>query len=257
MIFLSLLIMGVGLFLTGFSDSFSFAFITRLITGIGNGGAPVPMIMLPVVWFVANKRGLAMGIINMGVGLGLSLSGLILPYCISGYGQNGWRYAWYLMGITVFAGSFLCYALLRDHPEQKGLTMYGGQGEASKVSARIPLGAAIRQVVGESEIWKLSCVYLMFGFSYVIYLTFFIAHLTSEIGMQTAEAERIFAVLGLFSIFCGLPWGIISDLAGRRHASIFAYLILGISFLVFALSGGPLRSTFRQYCLGSLHSPCR
>jgi predicted MFS family arabinose efflux permease len=168
------------------------------------------------------------------VGLGLSLSGLILPYCISGYGQSGWRVAWYLMGITVFAGSFLCYALLRDHPEQKGLTMYGGQGTESKASARIPLGSAIRQVVGESEIWKLGCVYFMFGFSYIIYLTFFIAHLTSEMGMQTAEAGRIFAVLGFFSIFCGLPWGTISDVAGRRHASIFAYLILGLSYLLFA-----------------------
>jgi MFS family permease len=234
-IFLSLLVMGVGLFLTGSSDSFSFAFVTRLITGIGNGGAPVPMITLPVVWFVAKKRGLAMGIINMGVGLGLSLSGLILPYCISGYGQSGWRYAWHLMGITVFAGSFLCYALLRDHPEQKGLTMYGGHGEPARVTARIPVASAVRQVVGESEIWKLGCVYFMFGFSYIIYLTFFIAHLTTEIGMQTAEAGRIFAVLGLFSIFCGLPWGSISDVAGRRYASIFAYLILGVAFLLFAL----------------------
>ena len=38
-IFVSLLVMGVGLFLTGLSDSFFFAFITRLITGIGNGGS--------------------------------------------------------------------------------------------------------------------------------------------------------------------------------------------------------------------------
>jgi MFS family permease len=245
-IFISLLVMGVGLFLTGRSDSFSFALMTRLITGIGNGGAVVPMITLPAAWFVAKKRGLAMGIVNMGVGLGLSLSGLILPYCISCYGTNGWRYAWYLMGIVVLVCSFVCYALLRDHPREKGLTMYGGQGEESKAGATITLLSTFRKVVGEKEIWKLACVYFMFGLSYMIYLTYFIAHLTREIGMQTAEAGRVFAILGFLSIFCGLPWGSFSDRVGRRHASLLAYLTLTISFLLFAFCKG----TFALYLSG-------
>ena len=242
-IFLSLLVMGVGLFLTGRSDSFSFALVTRIITGIGNGGAVVPMITLPAAWFVARKRGLAMGIVNMGVGLGLSLSGLILPYCISCYGTNGWRYAWYLMGIVVLVCSFLCYALLRDHPREKGLTMYGGQGEESTAGATISLLSTFQKVVGEKEIWKLACVYFMFGLSYMIYLTYFIAYLTREIGMQTAEAGRVFAILGFLSIFCGLPWGSFSDRVGRRYASLLAYLTLAISFLLFAFCKG----TFALY----------
>ena len=48
-IFLSLLVTGVGLFLTGLSDSFSFAFMARLITGFGNKNVPVPMITLPAI----------------------------------------------------------------------------------------------------------------------------------------------------------------------------------------------------------------
>jgi sugar phosphate permease len=241
-IFLSLLVTGSGLFLTGLSDSFSFAFMIRLITGLGNGGVPVPMITLPAIWFSARKRGLAMGIVNMGVGLGLSLSGLLLPYCISYYGPEGWKYAWYLMGVTVFACSFVCYALLRDHPREKGLTLYGGDGHEEQVSLRenITLGFALRRVVGESAIWKLSCVYLAFGFSYIIYLTFFIAYLTKELGMPTAEAGRIFALLGFLSIFCGLPWGSLSDRVGRRYASTFGFLTLAISFLLFAYYKQPL-----------------
>ncbi len=233
-IFVSLLVMGVGLFLTGLSDSFSFAFVTRLIAGMGNGGAPVPMITLPAIWFVASKRGLAMGIVNMGVGLGLSLSGLILPYCISCYGQDGWKYAWYLMGLIVLVCSFVCYALLRDHPRDKGLTMYGGEVRQPQASPLTTFLSAVQQVVGQAEIWKLGCVYLMFGFSYMVYLTFFIAYLTREIGMRTAEAGQVFAVLGFFSIFCGLPWGGISDKLGRRYASVFAYLTLAVSYLLFA-----------------------
>jgi MFS family permease len=234
-IFACLLVTGVGLFLTGLSNSFTFAFVSRLIAGLGNGGVPVPMITLPAIWFAARKRGLAMGIVNMGVGLGLSLAGLLLPYCISYYGRDGWKYAWYLMGVTVVACSFVCYALLRDHPREKGLTMCGGDGQQeSGAPGQVTLMSALQRVAGEKEIWKLGCVYLMFGFSYMVYLTFFIAYLTKEIGLDMLEAGRIFALLGLLSIFCGLPWGMLSDRVGRRHASMFAYLTLAVSFLLFA-----------------------
>ena len=62
-LFVSLLVMGVSLFLTGLSDSFGFAFFMRLITGMGNGGSYVPMMALPAAWFAARKRGLATGIV--------------------------------------------------------------------------------------------------------------------------------------------------------------------------------------------------
>ncbi len=241
-IFVSLLLEGVGLFLTGLSDSFSFAFTMRLITGLGNGGVPVPMITLPAIWFVVRKRGFAMGIVNMGVGLGLSLAGLLLPYCISYYGPSGWKYAWYIMGIIVFAGSFVCYAFLRDHPREKGLTLCGGDGQEEECRAQetITLRTALRRVVNESEIWKLSSVYLAYGFSYMIYLTYFIAYLTKELGMPATEAGGIFALLGFLSIFCGLPWGSLSDRIGRRNASIFAFLTVAASYLLFAYYRQPL-----------------
>lgn len=61
-VFVSLVVIGVSLFLTGFADSFIFAFFTRLISGAGNGGSYVPIMALPAAWFVMNKRGLATGI---------------------------------------------------------------------------------------------------------------------------------------------------------------------------------------------------
>jgi MFS family permease len=95
-------------------------------------------------------------------------------------------------------------------------------------------------VVGESQIWKLSSVYLAFGSSYIIYLTFFIAYLTKELGMPTTEAGRIFALLGFLSIFCGLPWGSLSDRIGRRYASTLGHLTIAISFFLFAYYKQPL-----------------
>jgi sugar phosphate permease len=213
----------------------------RLITGMGNGGSYIPVMALPAAWFVTRKRGLATGIATVGTGTGLSLAGIILPYFIVSYGHEGWRYAWYVMGILVFAGSFIVYALERNSPEEKGLFIYGS-AEDDKCSQRGSQGgrqgvsflSAWRDVIKEREIWKLGSVYFMYGFSYIIYLTFFIAYLTKEIGLSQKNAGGIFAVLGLCSIFSGVLWGSISDLVGRRFGSMYAYSILALSYLIFA-----------------------
>jgi sugar phosphate permease len=232
-VFISLLVIGVSLFLTGFSNSFIYAFFMRLITGTGNGGSYVPIMALPAAWFVMKKRGLATGIVSGGIGTGLFFSGIVLPPVISAFGKEGWRYAWFLLGITVFILAFVCYAFLRNSPKEKGLTIYGGE-EEQKGGPKVTLFSAFKDVVVEPEIWKLGCVYFMYGFSYIIYLTFFVAYLTKEMGVTPVAAGRIFAVLGVFSIFCGVIYGWISDVLGRRYGSMIAYLTLTLSYVIFA-----------------------
>ncbi len=230
---MSLLVMGVSLFLTGLSRSFTHAFLTRLVTGMGNGGAVVPMMALTAAWFAAGKRGLAAGILTVGTGIGLSIVGLVLPYFMSKFGSDGWRYAWFLLGTLVFVLSFVCYFFLRDNPGEKGTSIYGGK-EERKSRSDFTFFSAWGDVVREKEIWKLGAVYFMFGFSYIIYLTFFIAYLTSEGGLTPKKAGEIFAVMGLASISSGVIWGWISDVLGRRYGSVLAYLALAVSYFILA-----------------------
>ncbi|MHB8111551.1 MAG: MFS transporter [Syntrophorhabdaceae bacterium] len=237
-VFVSLLVIGVSLFLTGFANSFGFAFLMRLIAGLGNGGAYVPIMAIPAAWFIAQKRGLATGIVSGGIGGGLFLAGIILPPIISAFGKDGWRYAWYFLGISVFVFAFVCYIFLRNHPSEKGLTMYGGI-EEQKGGPKVTLFSAFKDVVVESEIWKLGIVYFMYGFSYIIYLTFFVAYLTKEMGVTPIAAGRIFAILGIFSIFCGVIYGWISDVVGRRYGSMIAYLTLALAYVIFAFWKDP------------------
>jgi sugar phosphate permease len=236
-IFLSLLVMGLSLFFTGLAGSFAAAFFMRLITGMGNGGSYIPTMALPAAWFATRKRGMATGIATIGTGIGLSLSGLCLPSVISRYGDEGWRYAWYAMGVVVFACSFLVYALERDNPAQKGLTMYGGE-EERKDPANVTLFSAWRDIVREKEIWKLGGVYFNYGFAYIIYLTFLIAYLNKELGFTPNRAGMVFSVLGIFTIGSGVIWGAISDVVGRRYGSALAYTSLGLASLLLVVWKG-------------------
>lgn len=233
-IFISLLVMGISLFLTGFSHSFTSAFVMRLITGMGNGGAVVPMMALTASWFAAARRGFAAGILTMGTGLGLSIVGIALPDVISVSSSEGWRYAWFLLGALVCIFSFVCLALLRDKPADKGTSMYGGE-EKQRSSKPVTFFSAWGDVVRDSEIWKLGIVYFMFGFSYIIYITFFVAYLTTEGALTSQKAGQIFALLGLLSILSGAIWGWISDRLGRRLGSLLAYLTIALSFIIIAL----------------------
>jgi MFS family permease len=76
---------------------------------------------------------------------------------------------------------------------------------------------------------------MAFGFSYIIYITFFVKYLIAEGGYTSQAAGNLFMIMGWCSILCGLIWGSISDLIGRRLALIFVYCIQGISYCLFAL----------------------
>jgi MFS family permease len=232
-VFVSLIVIGVSLFLTGLADSFLFAFFTRLVSGAGNGGAYVPIMALPAAWFIIKRRGLATGIVSAGIGTGLFLSGVMLPPVISAFGREGWRYAWFMLGIIVFLLAFVCFAFLRDSPKEMGLGVYGGEVRETG-GPKVTLFSAFRDIVVEPEIWKLGGVYFMYGFSYIVYLTFFVAYLTKEMQVPAVAAGRIFGVLGIFSIFCGVIYGWVSDIVGRRYGSMLAYLTLALSYILFA-----------------------
>jgi MFS family permease len=89
------------------------------------------------------------------------------------------------------------------------------------------------------SVWHLGAVYFLFGFSYIIYINFFATYLVKEIGLTNDQAGRLFTFLGILSIFCGLLWGGISDVIGRRRGAALAYLALAISYGIFAFLRSP------------------
>jgi MFS family permease len=230
-IFVSLMVMGASMFCTGLANSFAAALIMRFITGMGNGAAVVPMMALTVSWFAAQKRGLAAGIVTAGIGIGLSIGGLTLPLVVKGFGPDGWRYAWFLLGGIVFAFSFVCYAFLRDDPAEKGTTMYGGT-EEKRDRSPVPFLRAWVEVAKRKDVWNLGIVYFMFGFSYIMYMTFIVVYLTGEIGLSPQLAGKIFALLGFVSIVSGIMWGWISDRLGRKFGLALSYGALALACLI-------------------------
>jgi MFS family permease len=257
---LSLVLMGITLLLTGLAHSFEWAFAMRLLTGLGNGGAYVPAMALGSIWFAMRRRGVATGIVSGGIGVGMLLGGLIVKHILLVYGAaDGWRYAWYYLGGAVLLVALVAYFLLRDRPEDVDLKQVGSSvqakphGEQNPSSSGSPSsptstpsssGTTGRKpppnlrwglIYKVKEVWFLGLVYFMYGFSYVIYMTFFKEFLWKEMGIDVGLATNLWILAGGLSIFCGVIWGGISDRLGRNRGAALAYLTLGSSYLIFAL----------------------
>jgi sugar phosphate permease len=239
---LALILMGLTMIMTGFAESFSFAFLMRLLTGFGNGAAYVPAMALGSAWFSMKRRGFATGIVSAGIGGGTLIAGLTVPSILRAYGSEGWRFTWYILGGGILFIAILTYLFIRSQPDEKGLAPIGSEKEGPKDVK--PKGEKAKSlqwglVYRVKEMWYLGLVYLMYGFSYIIYMTFFAAYLIKEMGLSQAQAGAIWALVGGLSIFCGVIWGGISDLLGRKYGSALAYLTLATAYAVFALVKTP------------------
>jgi MFS family permease len=236
---LSLALMGITMILTGFAKTYSFALAMRTLTGLGNGGAFVPAMALGSIWFSARKRGLATGIVTAGIGIGFTLSGVIVPPILSAYGAEGWRSCWYYLGVIVLVLAGITFGFLRDRPEDLRLKQLGSDTSEDKSEGKKAKGLEWGKVYKIGSVWHLGVVYFMYGFSYIIYINFFATFLVKEMGWTNSEAGRLFTFLGFLSIFCGLLWGGISDVIGRKGGAALAYVTLVISYGIFALLRSP------------------
>ncbi|HET7011606.1 MAG TPA: MFS transporter [Anaerolineales bacterium] len=233
---LGMTVVGVGMLLTGTAGGFVSALIYRALTGIGSGTANVPAMALVSAWFGVRRRGLAAGIAVAGSSLALISTGPTVPRLLAARPEDGWRLAWVIFGAVALAIALLAWIVLRNSPAELHLRPIGetqepGAGHGARASS-LDWGGVYRSGV----VWHLGVVYLAFGFSYIIYMTFFVRYLVGEVGLTRQAAGNLYMLMGGFSLACGLIWGGLSDRIGRRWAIALVYLVQITAYLLFAMA---------------------
>lgn len=244
----SMLLAGVTMFMTGLAGGMWSAMIFRALTGFGSAGSNIPMMGLISAWFAPSRRGMAAGILVGGSGVALLVTGLLIPNIISAWPETGWRISWFILGgFIVFLG-ILSYIFLRNHPSEKGhdpighrpAVDAGGQAGCSGSGGNAGGAGKIEwsTVYGSANLWHVGIIYFTFGFSYIIFATFFSASLIGDKGMTQAEAGSMWALIGAISIFSGFLWGALSDKIGRKYALCIIFTLQSTCYMIFALSTG-------------------
>ena len=227
---------GVAMVLTGLAHGAVEVAAWRALTGVGSGASNVPVRGLLAAWFAPRRRGLASGIAVAGSSVALILLGPVVPRVLAQYGPTGWRICWFGFGALALVVAALSMLLLRNSPAGTTAGDHARDGDASRrIRGHEAHGLQWGAVYGSSRVWHLGAVYVAFGFSYIIYLTFFVKCLVSEGGCTPAGAGRLLMVLGWSSLLCGLIWGTVSDAIGRKWALVIVYLIQATAFSLFAL----------------------
>jgi sugar phosphate permease len=238
---LGMLCVGIAMLFTGSANSYFSAVLWRTVTGVGSGASNVPVMSLMSAWFGPDLRGLATGIAATGSSIALIVTGPLVPRLLTAVPDGGWRVTWYVFGGFSLVIAALSAALLRNEPAKIGLgpvrrrpsalDRYEEKPEAS--GKRVKLQWSL--VYHSKAVWHLGAVYAAFGFSYIIYITFFVRYLVGEAGYTGQGAGNLFMLLGWCSLVCGLLWSGLSDRIGRKNAMALVFAIHTVSFLLFAL----------------------
>ncbi|HEX9911583.1 MAG TPA: YbfB/YjiJ family MFS transporter, partial [Desulfatiglandales bacterium] len=93
-------------------------------------------------------------------------------------------------------------------------------------------------------------VYFIFGFSYNIYATYFVAYMMEEIRLTAKAAGDIWAIFGWMCTGSGLIWGYLSDRLGRRRALLWNNGIISLSVLLPLLLHQPFFMGFSAFLFG-------
>jgi len=234
----SLLVVAAGMGLTGLIPTFGVACLGRFLAGVGGAGSNVPAMALVSAWFGARRRGLAAGAGVAGSSVGLMVTGPLVPAILERGGADGWRVSWGVLSGLTLVVFFAAALFLRNRPAEKGLRAIG-EPEAERdsrpavaVASALDWGLVYRSKL----LWRLAGIYFGFGFSYIIYSTFFVRYLTAEAGFSRAGAGALWSQIGMVSIISGFLWGGVSDRWGRRAALLWVFGLQGASFLLFGLS---------------------
>ena len=238
-----------GMFVTSAAHGFPVAAAGSFLTGMGSGAGNVASMGLVSAWFGSRRRGFAAGVAVIGCSLGPIVAGPLAPAILSAYGDNGWRVSWQAFGAITLGLALLGYLVLRDRPSDKGLRPYAArEGEyALTVGGGRPHWGSVYR---SAAVWHLGLVYIAFGFSYIIFMTFFYKRLMSDGGYSKEAAGALFMLMGWTSVFCGIIWGSVADALGRKPTLIIVYAIQAAAYLIFALWTAPVGFTIGAVLFG-------
>ncbi len=259
MVIASIFVQAVAMALLGWSPSYWVALVAMIAVGVSSGASLTPMMGMLAPWFRATDRGVAAGIAASGGSLAIIFTGVIVPPLTGVFGEEAWRYTWYVLAATSVVIGLVCVGFIRE--AQAGTTPPpGGQPAASAPNPaparRGPAGWPV-QVYTNPYVWLITGMAFCSGFVHGILTSSYGAYLEVEHGTDVAVVGALFMLIGVLSIGSGIGSGALSDRIGRGLAfgatflievachSLF-WLAPELVFFVIAsvLAGFALRSTY-------------
>jgi len=225
-------ILGAGVFLMGTVESLWTACLFYTIVGLGSTGMWTPIITVVQRWFAPNRRGLALGILSTGYGLGFATMGVVFPWIVN---QFSWRYSWYFLGTGALLMIVANGLLLRSDPASAGYLPWG-QKEGSLLTEEgkgsNPKREPLSNVFKSSTFWLIGLSYFSISYSLYGITTFMVDYAQNQIGLPFEKASFLATIHGVCQVVGVLTVLPLSDYIGRKRT-----IIISNSFITICLAG--------------------
>jgi len=217
---------GSGFLLASWADAYWQLLISYgVLLAMGSGLYSVIMSTVSR-WFI-KKRGLALGLANVGGGLGVLLISPLAAYLVA---NLGWRTSYLALGLMVLLVVLSLSVLLRRSPGELGLLPDGvksGSGETQvpgNADDAQPTSFSLLEAYRNSRFWLIGLTQLSYSLCYHLVLIQIVPHAT-DLAIPATGAALVLGLIGGISIPGRIIMGGVSDRIGRKAATITCALL--------------------------------
>jgi MFS family permease len=194
-----------------------------LIGGVGASIITVPVMATVSRWFI-KKRGLMIGIVQAGLGIG----GFVFsPFCGWLIVTHTWRTAYIVLGIITVAGMLISGSFLRRDPKDMGQLPDGTTLEIEtkaneKLGSKLP-GLPLWGAIRSSQFWLVTWICITIGFCRSTFNAHLAAHV-QDLGFSLGDGARVMALVAGSSIIGRIGMGRLADIIGNRPALAISFI---------------------------------
>ncbi len=225
------LILGFGAILMGTVQSLLTASLFFGVCGLGAAGLWTPIITVVQRWYAFKRRGMALGILSTGYGLGFATMGLIFPWVVRHY---TWRQAWYVLGMCALAMAAVNGLVLRSSPESMGLLPWGekgthmprGSGGTGAIKPRL-----LSAVLKDKNFWLIGFAYLSVTYGLYAVTTFMVDYGKHQMGLSLEKASFLATIHGVCQVVGVLTILPLSDHWGRKPTIMLSNAFIAASLV--------------------------
>ena len=197
-----------------------------VILAIGASGSFIPLASTISRWFI-KRRGLMTGIAVSGIGVGTMIMPPVANWLITDY---GWRVAYLVIGIAVLVLITSAAQFLRYEPSQMGQLPYGeNQAKPESVNSKTK-GFSLQETIHTRQFWMISAMFFCFAVSIQSILVHIVPHAT-DIGISSARAANILAIIGALSATGRVMMGGVADRIGNKLALVVVFVLMSAALL--------------------------
>jgi predicted MFS family arabinose efflux permease len=235
---LSLAAVSLSLIATGWFNAFWLLLLARVVAGAGAGLMFIGGVAVVLALDASHRSDLPVGVYYAGPGIGIAVSGLVVPWLLGGLGWD-WRAVWIALGALGILAQVVVEPVLRRVERA--------------IRLQTPVAAPPQLILGDYlRLWPGLLAYTLFGLGYIGYMTFVVAFLRAE-HVAPIVVQGFWVLLGVCAALCGFTWRPVLRWLAPHHAlcCILAALSVGTALPVmvtelwsFALSAVLFGSSF-------------